>query len=128
MKKFFKKIFITTIILSPSLSYADLITCGENGEDPCNWADFMDLIKNLIVEGVKYAILFSVIVFVIAGYTYLTSNGDEGKVKKAHNMFKHVIVGLLIAFLSFLIVAALIAAFGGFRGGEIYNSIQLINN
>ncbi len=107
MKMRFKKIIIHTlallILLSPLIINAKGIVPDCEGTT-CNFKDFMDLITNVVNFTVKLAIAFSAIVFAYAGWLYLTSGGDEGKIKQAHELFIKVLWGFLFALGAFLIV------------------------
>ncbi len=48
--------------------------------------------------------LVAVVVIIIGGVTYMTSNGDPGKVKKAKDTILYGIIGLLVCALAFAIV------------------------
>ena len=48
--------------------------------------------------------LVAVIMVVLGGFTYMTSQGDPGKTKKARDTILYGIIGLIIALLAFAIV------------------------
>jgi len=92
------------ILLSPLLVLADsagLVPC--NGTD-CDYDKFLILIKNVIMFLIKVGVAFSAVVFAYAGWLYMTSGGDEGKVKQAHEMLTKVLWGFLFALGAYLIV------------------------
>lgn len=47
--------------------------------------------------------IVAVIVIIIAGYTYTTSGGDAGGVKKAKNMILYSVIGLVVIMMAFVI-------------------------
>ena len=47
---------------------------------------------------------FTGIYIIFAGFKWITSHGDEKELETAHQTFFYAIIGLLIVFLSFLIV------------------------
>ncbi|MNQ27269.1 hypothetical protein D3C85_405240 [compost metagenome] len=47
--------------------------------------------------------IIAVIVIIIAGYTYTTSSGDAGAVKKAKNMILYSVVGIVVIAMAFII-------------------------
>lgn len=53
--------------------------------------------------------ILAVIVIIIGGIQYMTSNGDSGKVKKAKDTILYGIIGLVIVILSAAIVNFVIA-------------------
>lgn len=60
---------------------------------------------NLIIQNLlRFALIFVVIIFAYAGFTYLTSGGSASKIEKAHNMLIKAVVGFVIVLSAFLIV------------------------
>ena len=52
------------------------------------------------------------IMFVYAGFLYITSQGDSGKVKQATTIFRNVAVGFVIILASYLLVKELLTKLG----------------
>ncbi len=46
----------------------------------------------------------AMIIFIIAGFMFMIAQGDQTKIDKAKEIFKYAIYGLIITFLSYLIV------------------------
>jgi len=82
-----------------------LIPC--EGAD-CNFSSFMQLIINVIDFLIKISIPIAIILFSYAGYLYLTSAGNTGKISQAHDIFKTVFIGFLIVLSAWLIVNTLV--------------------
>jgi len=53
----------------------------------------------------------AVIMIVIGGISYTTSNGDSGKIKTAKDTILYAVVGLVVAILAYAIVNFVIASF-----------------
>ncbi len=70
----------------------------------CTVGDFWKLFNNVVTALISVAVAFVTIVFIYAGYTYLTSGGDSGKVKRAHEMLKKAAVGFLIALIGYSLI------------------------
>jgi hypothetical protein len=109
-----KKILInslaTFVVLFPSFVFsAGLVPC--DGPD-CNWSHFLDLIKKVINFAVSLGIAFSAIIFAWAGWLYMSSGGDEGKVKEAHGIFTKMLWGFLFALGAYLIVQLILTSLG----------------
>lgn len=71
---------------------------------------------NSVLVGVLDTVYFlagiaAVIVIVIAGILYSTSNGDSAKVQKAKNAILYAIVGLVFVLSAFIITAFIIGRF-----------------
>lgn len=57
------------------------------------------------ILGIVYFVagIIAVIVIIIAGFTYTTSGGDAGAVKKAKNMILYSVVGIVVIAMAFVI-------------------------
>ena len=82
--------------------------CGAD----CNFNHFILLINNVLSFLVVLAIVFSVIAFSYAGFLYVTSQGDQSKIKKAHGIFTKVIIGIITALLAYTLVTLLTSLLG----------------
>jgi len=112
-------VFIALFIIAVALSFpagihaqgqnpnAIVPQCGGQGEPSCNFCFLADLIQNIINFGVYASIFVAVLMFVYAGWLYLINNGDQGKIKKAHDIFLQVLVGVLIVLSSWLVIDTL---------------------
>jgi hypothetical protein len=95
-----------------------LVPCG-NGEfsNAATDCKFDDIIK-LVKTGMNFllfvlAVPISAIMFAYAGWLYMSSGmGGEGNIKKAHEVFSNVVLGLSIALAAWLIVNAIIIGLG----------------
>jgi hypothetical protein len=92
---------------------AALVPCGGSEQNPCAFSDFFQLINN-IINFLLFNIAFplSALAFAVAGWMYLTAGGDTGKIKSAHEIFKNVAVGLIIALSAWLVVNAILTGLG----------------
>ncbi|MFA6136187.1 MAG: pilin [Candidatus Paceibacterota bacterium] len=101
-------------ILSTSLVSAAPIPCGQPGALPCNIVNNPGApttvsgavaIFTKIVQWV-YTILFivAVLFILIAAFYFITSSGDDTKVKKAKSMLLYAVIGIVVALLSWGIV------------------------
>jgi hypothetical protein len=113
-KKIFFINFVLTIVCLPNIIYgADSIIPSSACEGlDCEISDFISIIYHMVNFIIWIGLLFSVIVFMYAGWTYMTSAGDEGKIKKAHAMFLNVVIGLVLSLSAFLIVQTIGNALG----------------
>ncbi|MBQ2659753.1 hypothetical protein IJF85_02140 [Candidatus Saccharibacteria bacterium] len=67
--------------------------------------------------------LVTVVMIIIGGFTYLTSQGDPGKTKKGRDTILYGVIGLIIALLAFAIVNFVLAnVFGGNSTGSDQSS------
>ena len=93
----------------------------------CNWNDLIELINRIIKFLVYAATSFSVVSFAYAGFLYLSSAGDHGKVEEAHHIFKNVMIGMFFVLAGWLIVATILK--GLIRGDDrgMFNLIDYKN-
>jgi hypothetical protein len=75
----------------------------------CGFEEFIALFNRVIVFLLFYlAAPLAVVSFVYAGFMYMTAAGDTGKISKAHDIFKNVLIGMVLAFGAYLIVTAIL--------------------
>ena len=87
-----------------------VINCGNGGE--CGWTDLIAQVNQIITFLLYFATLLATISFIYAGFLLITSGGNTGKVEQAKEIFWNVVVGLVLAYLAWLIVHLLLATFG----------------
>lgn len=94
---------------SDTVDKGSLVPCTNN----CDLNSAMQLINNLITFLIK-VILFpvAIIMFMYAGYTYITSQGNPSKRADVKKMLKHLILGLLLILCAWLIVKTLLVMIG----------------
>lgn len=113
-------IFLLSII--PTFSYAadgltdtftgQLVPCGAEGsDDMCGYCDLFTLGQNAINFMVYLAVILAVLLFVYAGFTFMTSVGNAGKVSHAKGLFMKAFIGLIIVLASWLIVDLVMKSF-----------------
>lgn len=85
--------------------------CGATQQD-----NFQTLMQNIINTILVVLGMIAVIMIIIGGVRYTTSNGDSSQIQSAKNTILYSVVGLVVAILSFAIVNFVLGAFGG--GGE----------
>jgi hypothetical protein len=96
-----------------------LIPCGNTKvdntvSDPCTFGDLITLAQTVINFLIfKIAAPLAAVMFIWAGFLYLTAAGNEGQVKKAHELFWAVFIGLVIALAAWLMVSLVLRFFLG---------------
>ena len=81
--------------------------------DECKGDDLNGLIKTIINTIVFAVGMAAVIMIILGGITYATSQGDTTKVKKGTDTILYGIIGLVIAILAYAIVNFVLAAITG---------------
>ncbi len=77
--------------------------------DTCSFEDILQLANNLIVFLIKTLFIpIIIILFMYAGYKYITAGGNPSKVANLKKMIGHIIVGMLLVLCSWLIVKTVI--------------------
>lgn len=73
-------------------------------DNPVQSGDLVGWIKTTLNVVIGLAALVSVVMLIAAGYSYITAAGDEGKVEKATKTLTFAVVGLIICFISVIVV------------------------
>lgn len=73
--------------------------CGAAKQD-----EAPDIIKNVITTILVILGMVAVVMIVIGGIRYTTSNGDAGQIKSAKDTILYAVVGLIVAIFAFAIV------------------------
>jgi len=66
-------------------------------------ADLPDVVGRLINVALGFIGILLLVYIIYAGFLWMTAGGDEGKVKKATDMIRNAIIGLLIIVAAFAI-------------------------
>ncbi|KUK67181.1 MAG: hypothetical protein XD87_0280 [candidate division WS6 bacterium 36_33] len=66
--------------------------------------DVLSLAQRVIRFAILLAALVCVAILIAAGYSYITAAGDEQKIEKAGKTLTYAIVGLVICFISVILV------------------------
>ncbi|HEY4496320.1 MAG TPA: pilin [Candidatus Paceibacterota bacterium] len=76
----------------------------------CDFDKLIVLANNIISMAIYLAILVAVAMFAFAGWLYLTSAGDTGKMKQAHTIFTNAAMGFVFVLTAWLIVTLILSA------------------
>ncbi len=94
-----------------------LVPCGNEKtdnvvSDPCTWEKLVELAQIVINFLIfRIAAPLAAIMFIYAGFLYVTAAGNEGQVKTAHDIFWAVFVGLVAALAAWLMVSFILNFF-----------------
>lgn len=78
--------------------------CGLDAIKDGKEDDLMGTIQTAINVVLSVVGVVAVVVLIVGGISFITSQGDAGKVTKARNTILYGVVGLIVALLSFAIV------------------------
>ena len=101
MKNILISIVMLIIMVPLAVTAQGIVPC--EGPD-CNFGDLFQLAHNIIGFLVLISIPLAAIAFAWAGFLYLFSAGDQGKIKTAHGIFLKVGIGLVIVLGAYLLV------------------------
>ena len=79
-------------------------------QEACDFDGVVQLAENIISIAIYLAILVAVAMFAFAGWLYLTSAGDTGKMKQAHTIFTNVAIGFIFVLGAWLLVTLILGA------------------
>lgn len=86
---------------------------GVGGGSSANTDDLKALIKTIVNVLLFILGAIAVIMIIIGGIRYTTSNGDAQQVKGAKDTIMYAVVGLVIAVLAYAIVNFVVSSFSG---------------
>ena len=104
--------------LVPTISAADPIDSIQGGVTAVGGTqtgteDLQDKIKSVVNILLFLLGAIAVIMIIIGGIRYATSNGDAQAVKSAKDVILYAVIGLVVAILSYAIVNFVLGAFSG---------------
>ncbi len=122
MKKVLIFFFVLAIILTPvAVAEAGVFDqlapkCNEqlvNGEfvDKCTMCHIVQLIQNILSFLVTISVIVATLMFIYAGFLYLTAGGSADKIKSANKIFTNVFIGFIFVLGAFLIVDTIMKTF-----------------
>lgn len=77
---------------------------GINEAGGTNAGDLLSLIKNVINTLLFVAGIAAVIIMIVSGFRYVTSDGDSNAANKAKNTIIYASIGLVVSVMSYAIV------------------------
>lgn len=106
-----------TFVSAASTSCSDAVSCIQSGSDGVNNSgsgsadELPDRIKTIVNILLFLLGAIAVIMIIIGGIRYATSNGDAGSVKGAKDTILYAVIGLVVAILAYAIVNFVLGAF-----------------
>lgn len=92
-----------------------LVPCGGGGQKECTVGDGVNLIKSIVKLVFIFAGFIVAGMFMYAGFLLITSAGNPSQIQKAKDIFKRVVIGFLIMFLSYVLVKQLLTNIGALK-------------
>jgi len=108
---------LMTILSAPLALATDVVNCDGLSSDQCKLVseDRLNYAKNtsLIWDVVRFILIalgaVAVIMIIVGGFQYATSQGDSSALTKAKNTILYAVIGLVVAMLSTAIVTFIIS-------------------
>ncbi len=107
-----------------SLFPEQLVPC--DGPD-CDLSSLATGLGRIMKFLIAIVVTGSVLVFAWVGIKYMMNQGDANKVRSAHEIFKHVAIGLALVLAAWLIVSTLLSLLTG-KNLDDYRDEYLIRN
>jgi len=129
MKKYIYKVSLFLLVVVavslPAIALGALIPCSGPECQACHLKELLARIINFII---MIGSLFATLIFMWAGFTYVTAGGDKSKIKQATETFKNVAIGVIIMLLGYLIVNTVMKTLVDpqFFGGKPWDDIQCV--
>ena len=105
--------------------YAEgLVTCGNTGQAECGLSDLIAMANSIVAYLLYIGVFVGVVMISYAGFTLVTSQGNEGAMEQAKSRVWNVAVGFIIILLAWLIVSTILTVLtgGGFEKWGIHTS------
>lgn len=123
-------LFLLIVFLMPeSWAFAQipLQVCEGNA---CNACKLVQLVNNVIQFLIFIAVLLGTLMFILAGFKFVTAGGNAGQIKEAKKMFVDVTIGMIIVLTGFLIVDTVMKVLVGnsLLNAGPWNEIQCVAN
>lgn len=93
-----KKVYLITIASALVFPVVALATGG--GVPTLQAVDVIEVLNNIVNWLFAILLVVAVIYLIIAGYYFVTSQGEPDKMSKARNMVLYALIGVLVAFVS----------------------------
>lgn len=98
--------------------------CGATLKEECNVCDFAALIANIFQALIYGATVGCSMLFMWAGFKYITAADNPGQIKEAHQIIWNVIIGFVFLLGSWVVVDTIMKAFL-VRDGQVHINGQL---
>lgn len=79
-----------------------LVPCNDGSK--CGWSDLLQLGKNILDLFIILAITASALMFAYAGFLFFSDSGSSKNIEKGKQVFKSVVIGLVVVLTAWLIV------------------------
>lgn len=99
-----------------------LVPCGRMVDDtdtkeidetkPCDFCSMFYMLKKIINFAMQLSFALAILIIVISGLVYASSAGDTGLIEKAKDAIYYTVIGLVIMFSAWIVIAIILKGFG----------------
>ena len=106
-------IYSTQVFAAGDSSATNLIVCDGGASDPCTFNKLIELANHAFNFAVyKVGLPLAGIFILFAGFSYMTSQGNPGEIKKATSRLLNILLGLAIMLTAWIIVKTILTWLG----------------
>ncbi len=111
------KALAVVVLTLPTLAFGQnrLVSC--NGLD-CTWCSMVQMIQNLINFAIFLGTMCAALLFMWAGFLYITNGGSTENISKAKRIFKAIVIGFVAILGGWLAVDTIMKALVGGQGSS----------
>ena len=90
-----------------------IVPCGDPTDTSslCGLCDLVALAQESLNFAVYFTVFVATLLFVYAGFLYITAAGDSGQISTATKIFGKVVAGLVIVLVAWLVVDTILKTF-----------------
>jgi len=100
--------FAETSVLGDACKNNSSVICKQSENAESKTTTFITNLTNLLLFAIG---VISIVMIIIGGIKYTTSNGDSGQITSAKNTILYAVVGLVIALMAYGIVRYVVSQF-----------------
>src|SRR4030043_977625 len=104
-------LFLSSTIFGQSHAAAGFVPCGEPG-NPCKLCHIFVMAKTIIDFIFKVVAVLAALMFVIGGFTLLTSAGNPSRTENGRKILTSTVIGLAIVLGSWLVINTIMVSSG----------------
>lgn len=128
MKKYLLLVVFAVVIFIPYVVSADLIPCGGEGQDPCQFCHLVSMANDILVWLIGILFVVFAVVIVMAGFGLVTSGGNPEAKTAAKKRLANAFIGIIIVLSAWLIVdtimMALLSDGGMISGYGVWSKVE----
>lgn len=104
ISKIYQRFFIFSLYFFSLTSFALAQVTPIVPENPTNFSNLGELVNRLVEIAMFFVAIVAVLYLIMSGFRYIMAGGDEKKAAAARASIQNAIIGLIVAFIAFLIV------------------------